>query len=67
MAKHSTKKKKKTSAKQTSRNILKNLQLKGNELFKQREFLIGQLELTRTALQTNLQHQHELEEKIKNG
>ena len=51
----------------TKENMLKKVQLKGNELFKQRETLIGQLEKTRTELQQNLNKQAELEDKISDG
>ena len=44
-----------------------NLQLTGNSLFKERESLIAKLEVIREALQINLDQQHNLEEKIKNG
>lgn len=58
---------KKKTKKQKLQNQLSKVQVKGNSLFKQREALIANLNITREALQQNLQQQHELEEKINNG
>ena len=62
-----SKEKKKANPKLIQQSTLKKVQLEGNTLFKDREVLLANLELVREALQANLNQQHELEEKIKNG
>ena len=59
-------KQKKTSKTALTKKLIQ-AQLAGNELFKQRELLITNLQDTREQLQMNLNQQDALEQEIKNG